>query len=86
MYGSLPLSRAFRRRLLAVFTEDSAFPFALGLPGLLVSCSNSHRASEFLESVGCKLGSIVTNDLVRASVSGEVTLQFEDHCAGQGVV
>lgn len=34
------------------------------------------RPSEFLEIAGCKLGSIVTNDLVRASVSCEVTFQL----------
>ena len=47
MYGSLPLPRAFRRRFLAVFTADSAFPFALGLPGLLVRCSDSHMPVNF---------------------------------------
>ena len=34
------------------------------------------RANAFLDSVRCKLGSIVTNDLVRASVSCEATLQL----------
>ena len=32
---------------MAVFTADSTFPFALGLPGRLVRCSNSHVPANF---------------------------------------
>lgn len=45
MHWSLPLSKALRRRFLAVFMANSTFQFALGL--LLVRCSNSPVPANF---------------------------------------
>ena len=70
---------------MAVFTADSAFPFALGLPGLLVRCSKSHVPANFWKVSDVNWGPLF-NNLVRTSVSCEVTLQLEDHFTGQGVV
>lgn len=45
------LSSTLRRRFLELLMADSDFAFALGLPGRLVRCSNSHMLANFLKAL-----------------------------------
>ena len=45
------LSSTLRRRFLEFLMADSDFTFALGLPGRLVRCSNSHMLVNFLKAL-----------------------------------
>ena len=72
--------KGFPEEIFGGFYGRFCFPVCLGVTGVACYVLKFSLAREFLESVGCKQGSVVTNNLIRTSVSCEVILQIEDHC------